>query len=218
LELNTSPAFCRHGPTMGAKQLPLDDSWLSVFHGELVRNFPVWQLAEPHVDLGSGRLSVWVPEHMNSLPPQKLRQSLNPQEDFGEWETMCAFFDQHLRNDPSRLIIADTYNSLQDIRFADRMEVPWFSVEAASSEQWPRVCAYITGAQTNVTAYDNLLNSACSYPQTLILTSGNEVPHSGQHFAVDSKILQAFGQRVEHIMIGVFDACSMMIWSRFPVC
>jgi len=79
-----------------------------------------------------------------------------------------------------------------------------------------KVKVYLTAADANRQLYPEVERVSSPYPTTIVLTSLPDglAIRCGGDYAIDSEIIQSLVTRVEHILLGVFDERSMMVWSR----
>ncbi len=190
-----------------AKLLDLDTSWLMLFRENLDGGFALGRLVAQAVDFDKGTLRVFVPEDMGSLAPQRLRHSLiGLDESFDVFAPVCQYFDQFCAGDPSKLVIADTYR--KSVEPGERIDVPWFLLYSPDKGGSLQVCAFLRGDQVNPESDGDLLNEASNYPPA------NVVLKSGDYLAPTSPIPAILIRNVEHVLIGVFDDTSYMVWSR----
>lgn len=198
-----------------AKVLKLEKQWLAQFTESLAASPAIGRLALQAISLTTGQLEVWVPDVMASLPPQELQQDyLQYEESFGVDEAIYSYFDQHLRNERNKLAIADTHRSV--VGEQEKIEVSWFLLNPPSQPERIQVCAYISGSDASPGAYDSFLNEASPYPKTIVLTSLDPkfTLSSGDYLSSESPVLKSLMLNVEHILLGVFDERSFMIWTR----
>jgi hypothetical protein len=200
-----------------AKLISLDDSWREPFR-ESLNSSPIFgPLLAEAFDLNVGRLEAWVPDAIESVPLQNLlRDPFYPGEGFGHSEALCCYLEEYLRKDPERLSITDTRRTTAWTSMWGDPKIPWFTCDSPSIPGELTVCVYVTGAEASEQTFDELLNESNQWPQMLVLTSQSTgMPLiSGCHLAPESPLLTALAHRAEHVLLGVFDGTSHIVWSR----
>jgi hypothetical protein len=200
-----------------AKLIRLAEPWRKPFR-ELLDASPTFgPLVTGVLDLNIGRLEVWVPDAIESVPLQNLRRDpFYPEEDFGQSEATDRYFEEYLGKDPQKFLIADTRRTTAESSIRGNPKVPWFTCDSPSTPGKVNTCVYGTGAEFSEQALDDLLAEANQFPRTVVLTSlpAGVALISGCHLAPESPLLTALVHRVEHVLLGVFDETSYMVWSR----
>jgi hypothetical protein len=196
------------------KALPLAESVLVNFRELLRGSLGLGSHLENRVT--DGKLWVWVPEVLTSIDPRRLREDIFYPETFDVDPVRKEAIRNFLSVEPAGLVIADTAYEPSEAR-PDRLDsMEWFSLHPAYNPSKIRVCVFVRGPEFSDASYDALVGAASPYPTTLVLTAlpDSSELRSGVHLDPPSQILQNLLDRVQSVMVGVFDELSMMVWSK----
>lgn len=205
------------------KLLPLEkSSFLPRFRETVKGGMTMGHLIAGEDWLENGMLRVWVPGSVSSVLPENLRYDLFNSRDeivFGHNQVLPELhrvFDRHLSASPAALVVADTYYRVSRPQRPKGKQLSWFSTNDPRGGTERNICVYVQDDRASAAVYDEILRDAHQYTTVAVLTklTGGTSIEPGQHLDPQSATLQGLLQNVEHVVIGVFDEMSFMLWSR----
>jgi hypothetical protein len=200
-----------------AKLLPLDESWRAQVR-DLTFASPIFgRLLAPAITSPVGTMQVLVPDSFNSLSNQDLRHDLlNHDDDFGDWQEVCAIFDQHLAKSPRCLIVTYTYWDEANAENRQNKNLPYFWCSSQAEGLEDHMCLYLTPSHANLELYDDFVSEARTCRTLFLLTSltreATLIP--GEHLTSHSAKVGQLIARASRALLAVFDERSFLVWNR----
>lgn len=194
------------------KLVCLDTEFIAPFRRKLHGGLGLgWRLSERK--LTPCTLAVWLPDDLTTAP-------LNLDYDFERWERpfdirkeLFSVLDAHLR-EPGAVVIADTSRGSCGPRPQWFDQLTWFTCEPLPPAAELRMCAVVEHSRASDQVFEILLREASPYATVLTLSSLPAGVHLGSGDHLDAGQLEALMDRVERILVGVYDERSMMLWTR----
>jgi hypothetical protein len=197
-----------------SKNLALDNSFLPAFKRRLVGSLVMGDLL---VDkpLQDGHLSVWVPHDRGSIRLEDLDNDIFYPSGFSFVEDLYEFLDNYFVTYPLGLLVAVTSreeswdNSIMG-------DLPWFSCDLSDGSPERPILAYLSSQNAHHDMYGMVDSWSARYPKSWVLSSMSNSYEIKSHecYKYSSELVTTIIETIDHILIGVFDETSMMVWSR----
>ena len=198
-----------------AKLISLNESFIPEFESMLGGGMIFGSLLIKR-DLGDGSLSAWVSERIGEISPHQLRTDIFWPHPFKYNQELYVFFDRFFEKNRNGILVADTPltpSMPNNQKFLKGLE--WFSCDGPWKEYKQRITVYVTSQSAEHNRYKNILGVAWHYPTTILLTSlpPDQGLRNEAHYGIDSETIRHLIERVDHIMLGIFDERSMAVWT-----
>ncbi len=201
-----------------AKLLDLPPSYLPSFLDILSGGLTLGQLLYTGDFWQEGSLSVWVPDHLTSLPLSDFQRDPFFPEIYGLTEPVAPFLKQRLLELPEAWVFGETSYSASyyEELGSDKEAFAWLAVDNPVKPDETDLCVSLHGSQ-NVTdkQCSRLLDTCDGYPTVVVVSSptADFAVQSGAPSFVDHETVKTL-MFPQHVLVGVFDEMSLMMWSR----
>jgi hypothetical protein len=192
------------------KAIQLENNAIPLFRERLRGSLGLGPYLEQHI--AGGSLWVWAPEVSTPIDLGRLNEDIFYPASTDLESTLTNALLRHFKTDPSAVLVADTAYRLEHVR-PDSLQ--WFSLDSFHDPGQRRICAFLTGAAADEKAVEELVAVASPYPTTLVFTSLTHAADLTRGVYLDPRnaVLQDLVQAVKHVLVGVFDERTMLIWS-----
>jgi len=202
-----------------AKLLDLPPSYLPSFLDILSGGLTLGQLLYTGNFWQEGSLSVWVPDHLTSLASSDFQTDPFFPEIYGLTEPVAPFLKQRLSGLTEAWVFGETFYSASyyEKLGTHEKELLWFALDRPGKpDDDACLCVSLKGSRgVTEEQCDELLRECSGYPTVLAVSSPTaDLPvRKGTAPLIDHETLKS-SIRPQHVLVGVFDEMSLMMWSR----
>lgn len=198
----------------------LDSFFLPHFRQFLLDGFAIGPAMANVTDLTAGSLSVWVPQEIGVIPPEKLLMDIAPTPDLwtGISETIARDLALTLKGTGPWLLLGETYwSGSERPPLKDVTRFVWPIVPSAASGYDTFLCACSIENNIDEQNWVEFEKELKPYPPSIVLIA--KPPHGlelkrGEFPVLEGEQLSNLLRSTEYILVGVFDDMSKMLWER----
>jgi hypothetical protein len=192
----------------------LDNSLISAFTSRLQNSIALGEIFR-HKSFESGHLRIWVPPEYAVIDSTQLDYDIFYPNKISFENELYEFLDSYFSNTPHGLLIAASPREPQwDNSILG--DTAWFSTDSSRNSSDKSIMLYLKSEKADHNMYNQLKRWSSSYQSAWALSSMTNGPeiNTGKYYDINSNEIQTIIKTVDHILLGVFDERSMMVWSK----